>query len=212
MLRGCAAGGAEQVVERVLVRRLAGRLELEVQVLEEVDAADRRQLHLGGLAEDRLLGVLEHHLQRVADRSREQQRDVVGARAHQRRADDRQRIARAVAQALELVEDDDEVIRQGAQGEQLRVQRLGILRRVDRGALHRALDDPDVEADLLLQCTDLTLGRPAQALDRVADHRVVHAPDEPWDAHDPLEVDLDHVERRRVVAVASWRAPAPAGW
>jgi hypothetical protein len=29
----------------------------------------------------------------------------------------------------------------------------------------------------------------------------MHAPDEPWDADDPLQVDLDDVERRSVVPV-----------
>ena len=75
------AGGVQQVVERVLVGRLAGGLELVVEVLEEVDPADLRQLQVGRLAEQRLLGVLEHHLQRVADRAREEQRDVVRARS-----------------------------------------------------------------------------------------------------------------------------------
>jgi hypothetical protein len=41
--------------QRILVGRLAGRLELEVEVLQEVDAGDRGQLHLGSLAEYRLL-------------------------------------------------------------------------------------------------------------------------------------------------------------
>jgi len=38
-------------------------------------------------------------------------------------------------------------------------------------------------------------------LDRVAGHRVVHASDEPGDAHDSLQVDLHDVERRRVIAM-----------
>src|SRR2546425_101061 len=77
------------------------------------------------------------------------------------------------------------------------MQRLGIVRGTDRRALHRTLDHPDVKADLLLQCADLMLRRPPHVLDRVTGHRVVYAPDETWDAHDPLQVYLDHVERRR---------------
>ena len=191
----------EEMGECLLLGRLSGRLELEVQILEKVGSLDARQLHPGGLAEDRLVGVLEHHLQRIADRSGEQQRDVVGTRAHQRRADDRQRVARAVPESLELVEDDHEVLRQRAQRGQLGVQRLGVLFGLHARAPHGSLDHLDVEADLLLQETDLTLSGAPQLLDRVAHHRVVDAPDEPRDADDALEVDLDDVERRRVRAV-----------
>jgi hypothetical protein len=60
-------------------RRLAGRLVLVVEVFDEVDAVDHRQLLGDRLAEDGLIGVLEHHLERVADRAGEQQRHVVGA-------------------------------------------------------------------------------------------------------------------------------------
>jgi hypothetical protein len=59
---GVGAGRAQQVPERLVVCGLPGRLELEVEVLEEVRACNRRQLHLGGLAEYRLIGALEHHL------------------------------------------------------------------------------------------------------------------------------------------------------
>jgi len=83
----------------------------------------------------------------------------------------------------------------------LGVQGLGVLLGLDASAPHRSLDHLDVEADLLLEETDLTLGGASQVLVRVADHRVVDAPDEPRDADDPLEVDLDDVERRRVCAV-----------
>src|SRR5207302_47177 len=162
----------------------------EIQVLQEVDTADGWQLHLRGLPKDGLTGVLEDHLQSVADRSREQQRDVVGTRAHECRADNRQRIARTVPQSLKLVEYDDEVIRQRAQSDELCVQRLGILRGIHGSAFHRTLDDLDVEADLLLQRADLALSGPSQTLDWVTDHRVVHAPDKARDAHNTLEVDL----------------------
>jgi hypothetical protein len=80
----------QEIRERV-VGGLPGRLELEVQILQELDPADHRQLHLGRLAEDRLIGVLQHHLQRVADGAGEQQRNVVGARTRQRRTDQRER-------------------------------------------------------------------------------------------------------------------------
>ena len=112
-----------------------------------------------------------------------------------------ERVARAVPESLELVEDDHEVLRQRAQRGQLGVQRLGVLFGLDARAPHGALDHLDVEADLLLQETDLTLSGAPQLLDRVAHHRVVDAADEPRDADDALEVDLDDVERRRVLAV-----------
>ena len=104
-------GRVQQVGERVIVGRLTGRLELELEILEEVDAADLGQLHLGGLAEHRLFGALEHHLQCVPDRAGEQQRHVVGSGAHERGADHGQWVSGAVPEPLELVEDDDEVIR-----------------------------------------------------------------------------------------------------
>jgi hypothetical protein len=66
-------GRVQQIVQRVLVSGFVGRLKLEVEVLEEVGARDRGQLHLGGLAEDRLIGALQHHLQGVTDRTGEQQ-------------------------------------------------------------------------------------------------------------------------------------------
>jgi hypothetical protein len=98
------------VIQGVLVGRLAGRLELVVQVLPELGGRDRRQLLVDRLAEDRLLRVLEHHLQRVAYRSREEKGYVLGSLAHQSRANDRERLPRAAAEALELVEDDDEMV------------------------------------------------------------------------------------------------------
>ena len=104
-------------------------------------------------------------------------------------------------ESLKLVEDDHEVLRHRAQRGQLGVQGLGVMVGLDAGAPHRSLDHLDVEADLLLEETDLTLSGASHVLDRVAHHRVVHAPDEPRDAHDSLEVDLDDVERRCVDAV-----------
>jgi hypothetical protein len=81
------------------------------------------------------------------------------------------------------------------------MQRLGVLGGAERPAPDPALDDLDVEPDLLLERTDLTLGRAPHAFDRVTEHGVVDAADESGDAHDPLEVDRDDVERRPVVAV-----------
>ena len=43
-------------------------------------------------------------------RTGEKQRDVVGAGAHQRRPDDRKRVAGTVSEALKLVEHDDKVV------------------------------------------------------------------------------------------------------
>jgi hypothetical protein len=77
-------GGVKQVVKCLFAGRLAGGLELEFQVFQKVDPADRRELHVGSLAEDRLIRALEHHLQCVTDRPREHQRDVIRARTHQR--------------------------------------------------------------------------------------------------------------------------------
>ena len=105
-------------------------------------------------------------------------------------------------QALKLVEYDDQSLGQGPQSEQLRVQGLGVLLGLDAGASYRALDELDVEADLLLQHADLSLSCSPQMLDRMAGHRVVHASDESRDAHDALQVDLHDIERWRVVAVS----------
>jgi hypothetical protein len=201
VLRGWGAREIEQVRERLLVGRLAGGLELIVEVFQEVRPVDDGQLHLDGLTERRLVGVLEHHLQRIADRSGEEQRDVIGARAHQRRADDRQRLARTMPEPLELIEDDHEVLRQRAKADELRVQRLGVMLGLRSRASHRPLDDLDVEADLLLERADLALRGAPEMLDRMADHRIVNASDEPRDAHHPLQVDLDHVKRRCIIAV-----------
>ena len=131
----------------------------------------------------------------------EEQRYVVRAGAHERGANDRERIPRAVPETLELVEDHDEMLGQRPQGHELRVERLRVLLGPDARSLDRAFDDPDVEPDLHLQGCDLALRGPPQTPDGVGGHRVVHAADEPGDAHDPLQVDLDHVEGRRVVAV-----------
>ena len=106
-----------------------------------------------------------------------------------------------MTQALELVEHDDEMMRQRAKRQELSVERLGILLHLEAWALHGPLDDLDVKADLLLERGDLALSGTPQVLDRVTDHRVVDATDEPRDAHDPLKVDLDDVKRRRVVAL-----------
>lgn len=38
-------------------------------------------------------------------------------------------------------------------------------------------------------------------LDRMADHRIMDAADESWQADHAVQVDRDHVERRGVVAV-----------
>jgi len=62
-----------------------------------------------------------------------------------------------VAQPLELVEHDNQVVGDRAQRHELRVQRLSVLLGLDCGATDRALDHPDVEPDLLLQDTDLAL-------------------------------------------------------
>ena len=81
------------------------------------------------------------------------------------------------------------------------MEHLGVLSRRDRRPAHCPLDHLDVEADLLLQGAELTLRGAAQALLRMADHRVVHAADEPGQADDALEVDLDDVEWWGVGAV-----------
>ena len=106
-----------------------------------------------------------------------------------------------MAEPLELVEDDDEVLRYRPECDQLSVERLGILRRGGCRALDRALDHLDVESDLLLERTKLALRGPPHALVWMPDHRIVDTADEAGDAHNALEVDLDDVERRRVVAV-----------
>ena len=85
--------------------------------------------------------------------------------------------------------------------QKLGVERLGVALAGGAGALHRALDHPDVEPNLLLQRGDLVLAGAAQPLHRMAGHGVMHASDEPRDAHHPLKVDPDHVERRRILAV-----------
>src|SRR5207248_8252985 len=92
--------------------------------------------------------------------------------------------------------------RDRSEGNELGVQRLGILPRPGGWALDRPLDHLDVEADLLLECSDLTLRRPPDPLLWMANHRVVNASDEAGNADDPLEVDLHNIEGRRVVAVA----------
>src|SRR5579862_9982453 len=81
------------------------------------------------------------------------------------------------------------------------MERLGVLGGCNRRASHGALDNPDVESDLLLHDTDLALSPPAEPLLRMLDHRVVHAPDESGDADHALEVDLDDIERRRVASM-----------
>jgi len=107
----------------------------------------------------------------------------------------------AAVQALELVEDHNQVVRELPQRDQLGVEHLRVLRWSRRWPADRALDDLDVEADLFLERADLALGGAAQALDRVRGHGVVNATDEARKADHALEVDLDDVERRRVVPV-----------
>jgi hypothetical protein len=52
---------------------------------------------------------------------------MLRALAHQCGADDRERFAGAAAQPLELVEDHNQVIGQPAEGDELGVERLGVL-------------------------------------------------------------------------------------
>src|SRR4051812_38639373 len=61
------AGQLEQVFEGALRDRAVRRLELKRQELAEVRPADRRQPHLDRLVEDRLVAVVEQHLQVFAD-------------------------------------------------------------------------------------------------------------------------------------------------
>ena len=107
---------------------------------------------------------------------------MVGAAAHQRRADDRQRALGAAVQVLELVEDDDDVAVEAARCRELRVQGLDVLRRASRPAPHRPLDDLDVEPDLLLEHGDLPARLALDAPLRMRQQRVVDAADERGDA------------------------------
>src|SRR5438105_2328691 len=93
------------------------------------------------------------------------------------------------------------MLREGTEGEELRVQRLPILGWADCGAPHRTLDDLDVEADLLLKRADLALCGSPHALDRMPGHRVVNTSDEAGDAHDALQIHLDDIKRRRAAAM-----------
>ncbi|HWE10444.1 MAG TPA: hypothetical protein VG325_13905 [Solirubrobacteraceae bacterium] len=158
-----AAGGVEQVVEGVRVGRLARVCEPRLQVLVELVAADLRQPHLHRFAEDRLAGALQHHLQHAAGRPREEQGHgppVTGAR--QRRADGRDRVSRAMAQSLELVEDHDEVAGDRPQDGELVMERLGVLLRTHRPAADHPVGDPDVEAELGLRRPQPSLRRAPQ--------------------------------------------------
>src|SRR5581483_3823080 len=81
------------------------------------------------------------------------------------------------------------------------VQLFGALLRRHRPRTDAALDDPYVEADLLLQRFDLSPSRPTEVTRRMVHQCVVDAADESRKADDALQIDLEDVEGRRIRSV-----------